>query len=161
MRSPIAEQMLSAILKFDQRPLDVIIPLVPRFEREVLKASDCLLLRHRSNDHRGRKIECEVLRAAFSEEINRSVDKGRGPRMALSAGSRGALRPLALFCGESRNRTDWLPEGSEFEPAVPVYRTVRRQHHVRICDGRTNCPDRVPVAAESTARPRALPFHKS
>ena len=73
--SPIAEKMHFAIQKFCQRPLDVIIPLVPPFEREVFKAPDCFLLRHRSNDHRGRKIECEVHRAAFCEEINRSVDK--------------------------------------------------------------------------------------
>ena len=81
-------------------PSDVIIPLVPPFEREVFKAPDCFLLRHRSTDHRGRKIECEVLRAAFREEINRSVDKGRGPRTALpwhplsksAAGSRRGRR---------------------------------------------------------------------
>jgi hypothetical protein len=51
---------------------------VPPFEREVFKASDCFLLRHRSNDHRGRKIECEVL-SAFREKINQSVDKERAP----------------------------------------------------------------------------------
>jgi hypothetical protein len=98
MGSPIAEKMYFA--KFYQRPLDLIIPLVPPFEREVFKAPDCFLLRHRSTDHRGRKIECEVLRAAFPEEINRSVDKGRGPRTALpwhplsksAAGSRRGRR---------------------------------------------------------------------
>ena len=67
--------MLFPIQKLEQRPLDVIIPLVPPFECEVFKAPDCFLLRHRSNDHRGRKIECEVHRTAFREEINRSVDK--------------------------------------------------------------------------------------
>lgn len=82
------------------RPGSLAVPLVPPFEREVFKAPDCFLLRHRSTDHRGRKIECEVLRAAFREEINRSVDKGRGPRTALpwhplsksAAGSRRGRR---------------------------------------------------------------------
>ena len=50
MGPPIAEKMLVAVEKFDQRPLDVMIPLVPRFEREVFKPSDRLLLRHLSNE---------------------------------------------------------------------------------------------------------------
>ena len=57
--APVTEEILAAIQKFDQRFLDVIIPLVPRFEREVLEASNCFLLRHRRADHRSQKIDCE------------------------------------------------------------------------------------------------------
>jgi hypothetical protein len=35
-----------------------------------------------------------------------------------------------------------MVEGSEFELPVPVSKLSRRQHHVRICDGQTNCPYR-------------------
>ena len=55
----LSEQTLVAIQKFDQRSLDVIIPLVPRFEREVLKASDRFLFRHLRDDHSARSIESE------------------------------------------------------------------------------------------------------
>jgi len=67
MRSPIAEKVLVAIQKFDQCSLDVMIPLVPRFEREVLEASDRFLLRHRSADHKAGKIECEGPSDSFCE----------------------------------------------------------------------------------------------
>src|ERR1019366_10826427 len=77
-----SKKMLVAIQKFDQRPLNVIIPLVPRFEREVLEAPDRFLLRHLSNDHRAGNIECEVLRVLFRRKSHRSVDK----RSARSSG---------------------------------------------------------------------------
>ena len=38
--------MLLAIQEFEQRLFDVIVPLVPGFEREVLETLDCFLLRH-------------------------------------------------------------------------------------------------------------------
>ncbi len=34
-----------------------------------------------------------------------------------------------------------MAEGSEFEPSVPVSE-LQRRHHVKICGGQTNCPDR-------------------
>ncbi len=74
-RLSISERTLLAIQEFEQRFLDVIIPLVPGFERKVLKTSDCFPLRHRRGDHRDKRAECEVLRAAFCEKIDRSVDK--------------------------------------------------------------------------------------
>jgi hypothetical protein len=74
-RRPVAEKMLVAIQKFQQRPLDVMIPLVPRLEGEVLKAPLRFLLRHLSGDHSAENIESEVLSAPFCGKINRSVDK--------------------------------------------------------------------------------------
>ena len=54
--------MIVAIQEFDQRPLDVVIPLVPGFEREVFKAALGFPLRHLSADHSARTFECEDLK---------------------------------------------------------------------------------------------------
>ncbi len=40
--------MLFPIEELEQRLFDVIIPLVPGFEREVFETSDCFPLRHRA-----------------------------------------------------------------------------------------------------------------
>jgi hypothetical protein len=64
-RRSVAEKMLIAIQEFDQRSLDVVVPLVPRFEREVFKAQLGFLLRHLSGDHNAGTFECEVLKACF------------------------------------------------------------------------------------------------
>ena len=42
----MAEKVIVAIQEFDQCPLNVIIPLVPGFEREVFKAPFRFPLRH-------------------------------------------------------------------------------------------------------------------
>jgi len=69
-RWSVTEKMLVAIQKFQQRPLDVMIPLVPGFEGEVLKASDRFSLRHLSGDHSAEKFECEVPNALFCGKTN-------------------------------------------------------------------------------------------
>ena len=55
--------MFVAIEEFDQRPFDVVIPLVPGFEREVFKALFRFLFRHLSGDHSAWEFECEDLKA--------------------------------------------------------------------------------------------------
>ena len=65
-RWAVAEKMFFALQEFDQRSLDVIIPLVPGFEREVFKPPLCFPLRHLSGDHSAGKFEREVLRASES-----------------------------------------------------------------------------------------------
>ena len=71
----MAENVLVAIEKFQQRALDVVIPLVPRFQSEVLKPPHRFPLRHWSGDHSEETFEREVLNAPFCGQINRSVDK--------------------------------------------------------------------------------------
>jgi hypothetical protein len=61
----VAEKVIVAIQEFDQRPLDVVIPLVPGFEREVFKAALGFPLRHLSADHSALTFECKVLKACF------------------------------------------------------------------------------------------------
>jgi hypothetical protein len=60
----VAEEMFVPIQEFDQRPFDVVIPLVPGFEREVFKAALGFPLRHLSADHSARKFESKVLEAS-------------------------------------------------------------------------------------------------
>jgi len=67
--------VLVAIEEFDERALDVIIPLVPGFEREGFKAPFRFPLRHLSGDHSAGTFEREVLRASHCGKTDRSVDK--------------------------------------------------------------------------------------
>ena len=67
--------MFVAIKKFDERALDVVVPLVPGFEREVFEAPLRFSLRHLSADHSARVFESEVLKAGFCGKTDRSVDK--------------------------------------------------------------------------------------
>jgi len=62
-RRPVADKMFVAIEEFDQCALDVIIPLVPAFEREVFEAPFRFPLRHLSGDHSAGTFEREVPRA--------------------------------------------------------------------------------------------------
>ena len=55
--------MFFALQEFDQRALDVVIPLVPGLEREVFEAPFCFSLRHLSGDHSVGTMEREVLGA--------------------------------------------------------------------------------------------------
>jgi hypothetical protein len=57
--------MFVAIEEFDQRALDVVIPLVPGFEREIFKAALGFPLRHLSADHSALAFECKVLKASL------------------------------------------------------------------------------------------------
>lgn len=56
--------MLVAIEELDQRALDVMIPLVPGFEREVFKAPLRFLLRHLSRDNSAESDVTEVPEAS-------------------------------------------------------------------------------------------------
>ena len=56
---PAAEKTVVAIKKFDHRFLDVVTPLMTRFEREVFEASFRFSLRHPGADHSVRNIGCE------------------------------------------------------------------------------------------------------
>ena len=86
--------MLLAIQEFEQRFLDVIIPLVPGLEREFFKTSDRFFLCHRRCDRRIKRVGCEVLRVAFFNKIDRSVDKReyRGTLLSDRNSEAGALR---------------------------------------------------------------------
>ena len=63
----MAEEVLVAIEEFDQRALDVVIPFVAGFEREVLKAALCFAFRHLSADNSAGKFECKVLKPSESQ----------------------------------------------------------------------------------------------
>lgn len=64
-RRAVAEKMFFALEEFDERALDVVIPLVPGLEREGFKPSFRFSLRHLSGDHSAGAFECEVLKACF------------------------------------------------------------------------------------------------
>ena len=101
---------------------------MPPFECEVFKAPDCFLLRHRSNDHRERKIECEVLRAAFRKEINRSVDKGR------RSGHGSSLAP-SLEGGQQRGRPAPINFLRISSPYVPRFQQTRLRPRTMLIGG--------------------------
>jgi len=58
--------MFFPLQKFDQRPFDVVIPLVPGFEREVFKAPFRFPFRHLSGDNSAATFEREVLKGSES-----------------------------------------------------------------------------------------------
>ena len=70
--------MLLAIQELEQRLFDVIVPLVPGFEREVLKASDCFPLRHRAEIIDIRASYAKFWNVFFVDKIGGSVDKRSG-----------------------------------------------------------------------------------
>jgi len=65
----VSEEVFVAIQKFDQRALDVMIPLVPGFEREGFKAPLRFPLCHMRADNSVGAFEREVLRAAESRSL--------------------------------------------------------------------------------------------
>ena len=71
----VVEEMFVAIEEFDECPLDVVIPLVPGFERKVFEPPFRFPLRHLPRDHSAGAFECEVLKACFCGKTDRSVDK--------------------------------------------------------------------------------------
>src|ERR1700687_188394 len=91
--------MLLAIEKLEQRLLDVIISLVPGFEREVLKTFDCFPLRHRAAI-----IDSRASYAKFSKPISvgkstDSVDKRLGSTSRSHfCGDRSQIRRYAPDC---------------------------------------------------------------
>ena len=58
----------------------------------------------------------------------------------------------AIPCSSAENahHRDSLAKGNEFEPPVPVSKLQTTAHHVRICDGETNCLDRAETPMRST-----------
>jgi hypothetical protein len=71
----VVEEMFVAIEEFDECPLDVVIPLVPGFERKVFEPPFRFPLRHLRADHSAGAFECEVLKASLCGKTGRSVDK--------------------------------------------------------------------------------------
>ena len=82
--------MLLAIEKLEQRLLDVIISLVPGFEREVLKTFDCFPLGHRAAIIDSRASYAKFSKTFFVDKIDRSVDKRLGSTFQIAF----LMRPL-------------------------------------------------------------------